>query len=163
LGRALAKAFGWPHFDADDFFWMPTTPPFSVKRNPELRARLLLEALAPCESAVVSGSVMGWGRDLEDSFSLIAFLTVPADVRVRRLREREMAQLGRIDEAFLEWAAQYDEGRLEGRSRSKHMQWLSNRPCPIVHVDGEVALETACTRVREALAQVKGIAATNAA
>jgi hypothetical protein len=34
-------------------------------------------------------SVVDWGRELEDSFSLIVFLTVPADIRVARLRVRE--------------------------------------------------------------------------
>jgi hypothetical protein len=94
-----------------------------------------------------------WGERLEDAFPLIVFLTVPAAVRVERLRRREMALLGRADPAFLEWAAQYDEGRLEGRSRPKHERWLAARRCPVLRIDGEVALDDSTARVLEAMAR----------
>jgi hypothetical protein len=53
---------------------------------------------------------------LEESLSLVVFLTVPAEIRVARLGERELRRFGRVDPAFFAWAAQYDEGRLDGRS-----------------------------------------------
>ena len=32
LGAALAERLGGAQFDVDDFFWMPTVPPFTDKR-----------------------------------------------------------------------------------------------------------------------------------
>src|SRR5438128_874343 len=29
LGRALAEGLQCPHFDTDDYFWLPTDPPFT--------------------------------------------------------------------------------------------------------------------------------------
>ena len=29
LGRALASAWAVPHADTDDYFWVPTTPPYT--------------------------------------------------------------------------------------------------------------------------------------
>ena len=152
LGRAVAERTGWVHFDADDYFWLPTAPPFAAKRDRAERLRLLLFAITNSHAAIVSGSVMDWGAELEDSFRLIAFLTVPAAVRLERLRLREVARLDRVDEAFFEWAAQYDEGRLDGRSLAKHLQWLSKRSCPVLRIDGEVPLANSSSRVLEAMA-----------
>ena len=140
LGRALAGCIDGLHFEADDYFWWPSTPPFTARRDPVKRLSLILKALAECDAAVVSGSVYGWGKKLEESFSTVVFLTVPAPVRIERLRERELKQFGRVDSEFLEWAAQYDEGRMSGRSLRKHREWLSSLSCPIVHIDGVVTV-----------------------
>ena len=52
------------------------------------------------------------------------FLQAPAEVRIARLRARELAQLGRVDEEFIAWAARYDDGTMEGRSLPRHLAWL---------------------------------------
>ena len=112
---------------------------------------MILHDLRAAGDCVLAGSILDWGAELEDSFSLIVFLTVPAAVRVERLRLREIAQLGKADPAFLKWAAQYDEGRLEGRSRPKHERWLAARRCPVLRIDGDVALEDSSARAIDAM------------
>src|SRR5581483_1928747 len=125
LGKALADRLGFAFFDLDDYYWLRTDPPFQQKRDPLLRLSLLLNDLDKEPSAVLAGSLMEWGKELEDSFDVIAFLTLPAKIRVERLRQRETAMFGKADPVFLEWAAQYEEGRLSGRSLSRHIKWLS--------------------------------------
>lgn len=148
LGRALAAETGLRFFDADDYFWIPSDPPFQHKRDPQTRLRNLLRDLGE-SSAVIAGSVMNWGAELEDSLSLIIFLTVSAEIRVARLRDRELKLLGRIDAEFLAWAAQYDEGKLEGRSRQRHEHWLTRRRCPVLRVDGDTSTPDRLAKVRE--------------
>ncbi|WP_217705083.1 P-loop NTPase family protein [Peristeroidobacter soli] len=74
-----------------------------------------------------------------------------AEIRIERLRRREQEQWGYIDPAFIEWSAQYDEGRLPGRGRDKHERWLAQRNVPIVRIDGEVSLEHSCATVLAAM------------
>jgi uridine kinase len=147
VARALAAALSARAFEADDYYWLSTSPPFTTKRDPQARLSSLLHDLAHSRVAVIAGSMMDWGVELEDSLSLIVFLTAPAAVRVERLRRREQALFGRADPAFLEWAAQYDEGHLSGRSRARHEQWLAARRAPIVRIDGDVSIEDATSRV----------------
>ena len=111
----------------------------------------MLKDLSKHPVAVLAGSVMRWGADLEDSFSLVVFLTVPADLRVERLRHREMKRFGHADPQFLKWAAQYDAGDLEGRSLSKHTEWLSKRRCTVLHIDGDVSTTDRLARVVQVL------------
>jgi len=67
------------------------------------------------------------------------------------LRRREIVQLGHADPLFLEWAAQYDEGRMDGRSLAKHQRWLSARSCPILRIDGDISVNERVVRVLKAL------------
>lgn len=146
LGRALAHELEWGVFDADDYYWVPSHPPFQHKRERALRLSLLLADLDKVTSAVLSGSVLNWGLEIEDSFSVIIFLTLPESIRVARLRERELAQFGQVDADFLEWAAQYDEGKMTGRSLARHEQWLAERSCEIVRLDGDLSVEERVAR-----------------
>lgn len=151
LGQALATRLGSAFFDADDYYWLPTDPPFQRKQDPAIRVSRLLEALQSAPTAVLAGSILNWSVELEESLSLIVFLTVPAQTRVARLREREIRRFGRVDPAFLAWAAQYDEGPPEGRSLSKHQAWLAKRSCTVLHIDGDTSTESRLERVLSVL------------
>jgi adenylate kinase family enzyme len=152
LGRALSVRLGSSFLDADDYYWIPTDPPYKEKRDPAARLQLILADLRKASSSVVAGCVRNWGGELEDSFSLIVFLILDAQIRVARLREREMSELGRVNEVFLEWAAQYDIGRMSGRSRALHEKWLSERSCPALRLEGDLSVAERVARVTEALA-----------
>lgn len=84
LARALATELSATALDVDDYFWLPTSPPFKSKRNSAERLTLLLHDLAQVDTAMISGSIVDWGLALEDSISMIVFLTVPAEIRVER-------------------------------------------------------------------------------
>lgn len=86
-------------------------------------------------SLVLSGSIVGWGRELEDAFDLVVFLYLPAEKRIERLRQRELERYGVADPAFIEWAGQYDEGPPEGRSLARHTAWLAQRTCPVLRLE----------------------------
>ena len=113
-----------------------------------------MSALAPFPSAIVAGSVIDWGDDLENSFSLVVYLWVEADVRVARLMRRESERFGQPHDGFIEWASQYDEGRLPGRSRATHERWLFERRCPVLRIEGDVSIMEAEARVIEALSNL---------
>ena len=152
LGQALADEFGCAFFDADDYYWLPSHPPFQHKRDRALRLKLLLADLAHVASAVLSGSVVNWGPEIEESFSVIIFLALPASIRVERLRERELARSGQADPNFLEWAAQYDEGSMAGRSLARHERWLAQRSCPVIRLDGDLSVAERVARSLAAMA-----------
>ena len=112
LGHALASETGWQFLDADDFYWLPTDPPYTHKRERAERSELLRSAfdVARPHGVVLAGSVVGWADDCADACDLIVYLLMPTAVRLQRLRDRELRERGRVDEAFLAWAANYDEG-----------------------------------------------------
>jgi len=41
LGAALAERLGGAHLDTDRYFWEPTDPPFTTRREPQARVALM--------------------------------------------------------------------------------------------------------------------------
>jgi len=144
---ARGAAFALPHHDSDDYFWLPTVPPYRTTRPAADRLRLMHEMFLPRLDWVLSGSVTGWGEELVSYFDLVVFVSVPRETRMMRLRAREAAHFGADavapggwrhgeTEDFVEWASHYEAGDREGRSLVKHEAWLAGLPCPVVRVDG---------------------------
>ncbi len=158
LGRALAQRLGVPHFDTDDYFWLPGDPPFEKIRDRDERQALLAGDLDRHDAWVLSGSLCGWGDLLIPRFELVVFCAVPAETRLARLRARErerygadaIAPGGRLHakcEAFLAWAASYEGGSPVERSRAMHEAWLAALPCPVVRLEDADDVATRLRRV----------------
>ena len=136
FGKYSAKKMNWNHIDADDYYWIPTNPPFENKRNFEERLNLILHEIKENDSNIISGSVMNWGKKIEDIFDLIVFLYVETSIRITRLKKREMLEQGYIKNEFIKWASVYDTGPEYGRSLIKHEKWLSERKSKIIRIEG---------------------------
>ena len=50
LGRSLADHWSVPHADADDYFWVPTVPPYVEKRPEADRVTLMRSVFLPREA-----------------------------------------------------------------------------------------------------------------
>jgi adenylate kinase family enzyme len=140
LGAALAQQLGWKHIDADDYYWLPTQPRFQQKRPWDERLRLMLADLFSAAGVVASGSTIRWGLELEDAYELIVYLHLPSDIRLQRLRARELERSGQINEEFIAWAALYEDGDLTVRSRRRVEAWLSERRVPVLRLEGDLTV-----------------------
>ncbi|OCW59087.1 adenylate kinase [Hoeflea olei] len=162
LGAALAGHFETPQIDVDEVYWMPTDPPFSVKRPPEDRVRLIAERQRRSDGWILTGSFMGWGEALIDDVDLIVFLYTPAAVRLQRLDAREAQRHGdRIlpggdmhaaHLAFRDWASGYDDPAFSGRNLAQHESWLGRQTAPVLRLEGDRPTDDLVARVAEALA-----------
>jgi len=162
LGRALADALAVPHHDSDDYLWAPTTPPYRQTRAAAERLRLMQEMFLPRSDWVLSGSLADWGAPVVPLLDLVAFLTVPTELRLKRLRERETRHFGASvvapggwrreeTEDFLEWATHYEDGTRDGPTRGLHHAWLATLPCPVLRLDGTRPTEELVREVVTAL------------
>ena len=150
LGKAFAEAAGANWLDLDDFYWLPTSPPFQSKRPKAERLALLIDRIRESTDVVVSGSLVEWGREVEDGWDLIVFLSAPTPVRIGRLRARDMARDGSVNPAFLTWAERYDDPDFTGRSRALHERWLAQRSSRILRLDAELPLAKLVVALRKA-------------
>lgn len=164
LAAAIAQRWGHRHLDTDHYFWLPTDPPFQSARPADERLSLLRNAFAENDTWVLSGSLCGWGDPLIPEFELVVFLYVPQPTRLERLKARELGRYGqaalspggRLHQthvAFMDWAAQYDAGGPEVRSRALHERWLTKIQCPVVRIEGCIALDDSLQRVAAMVSQ----------
>jgi len=162
LGSFLSNQMGIPHFDTDDYFWAPSEMPFSRQRDEKERAELLNTDLDRSPGWVLSGSLCGWGDFAIPRFTLVIFLWIPHDLRMSRLKEREINRYGteaispggwfhENDEAFMAWASAYDTAGLEQRSRVRHEQWMKGLPCRIIRFEEARPVEDLAAQVEKEL------------
>jgi adenylate kinase family enzyme len=157
LGRALAARLGCPCFDSDDYFWLPTEPPYQVKRGRAQRQELLLRDLSAHDSWVWSGSACGWGDVVIPLLDAVVYLRLPTAVRLERIRRRERGRFG--DEILpggvmyescrwlMDYAALYDTGDEGVRSRRLHEKWLSGLPCQVIRIEEDLPVGEKVQRV----------------
>lgn len=157
LGRVLSGRLGVPQVDVDDYYWMPTDPPFNTKRPPEERVRLIQERQDASEGWILTGSFVGWGDALIRDVDLIVFLHTPTTIRLQRLDQREAARHGaRIlpggdmhdaHMAFRDWASRYDDPEFDGRNFAQHQKWLIRQSAPVLRLNGENSAESLADQV----------------
>lgn len=161
LGAHLALALRLPHHDTDDFFWDTAGAPYSLRREVPERLDLMRRMFLPRSGWVLTGSLMGWGDVLRPHFDFVVLLTLPADLRMARLTAREDRSHGdRIapggdmaaaHNAFMHWAARYDDPAFTGRSLQGHLAWCADLPCPVLRLDSRAPVDALVAQVIAAL------------
>jgi len=164
LGHALAQQLELRQLDVDDFYWVPTDPPFTTRRPPEDRVRLIQAAQAKAQGWILSGSFIGWGEGLVDGVDLIVFLQTANALRMQRLDARESQRHGaRIlpggdmhtaHLAFRDWASRYDDPAFSGRNLAEHEGWLGTLDVPVLRLDGAQSTVTLVDAVLSRLSRV---------
>jgi adenylate kinase family enzyme len=149
IGRELAKRLHCTHFDIDDYFWEPTRVPFTVKRPVAKRQELLLADIKKAGGVfVASGSMISWDKPFLPYFKLAVFVKTPTQIRVERLKKRELLHFGervlpggdmyQNHTEFVAWAAGYDDDPSDsvGRSLKRHEAWAKTFTFPVLRVNG---------------------------
>lgn len=153
LGRKISDELIITHFDTDDIFWEPSNPPYQYPRDKEERKKRLRNVLNSEKKWVLSGSLCGWGDFAIPLFDLVIFLWVPTEVRINRLKARELEKFGQKSlspggemhenhKEFIAWASQYDTGNHEMRSLAMHETWLNTIDCEVIRYEGVVTTNT---------------------
>ncbi len=160
-GRFICDKLGYYFMDTDDYFWEATNLPYQIKRSPSDRIALMRKDIASYDKVVVSGSLVGWGDELIPFFTLAIRVETDTAIRIDRLKKREREHWGsRINAGgdmyenhrkFIDWAASYDHGDLNRRSKSKHDEWQKQLRCQIILLDGSLPVEKNFEIIRQSL------------
>ena len=161
LGYDLSQVYGWKHLDADDYYWEKTLPPFQskiplIRRNANIKTDFLKN-----ENCIISGSMVSWGMEWKAAFDLAVFLYVPAEVRLKRLLDREKQRYGELlktdektiadSKAFIDWARKYDDRNFEGRSITQHEKWIEQLDSVVVKLEGDTTRDERVRVVKRAI------------
>ncbi|PTV93936.1 adenylate kinase family enzyme [Halanaerobium saccharolyticum] len=165
VAKVLSKKLNLAHFDADNYFWKPTDPPYQHLRSIEERRRLLKEDLKNESRWIISGSFCGWGDIFMDDFDLVIYLWTPINVRLRRLKSREQQRFGSAvlpggkmferHQKFLDSAARYDYDQTEFRNKRTHEEWMQKLDCPIIKIEGEKTVKEIVSIIEEKIEKLE--------
>jgi len=158
LGKYISSQQGYKWMDSDDYYWMPTNPPYTTPREQSERVRLMKEDIKNADNVVISGSISKWGDEIIPDITLAVRLVTATSERVKRIRAREYKKFGdRImpggdmyqqHEEFIQWAMQYDNGGCEGRSKTSHDEWQKKLQCKVIVIDGTDSLENMLKKIK---------------
>lgn len=159
LGAAVCRESGYFYMDTDDYFWLPTNPRFTRTREKKERLHLMEQDIAQHKKVVITGSLAGWGDHLIPIFDLAVRLVTDTEIRLDRIKAREAERFGdrilpggdmyKQHQDFLEWAASYDTGDENIRSKALHDQWQKLLGCPQLVLDGGRPVEENLERIRK--------------
>ena len=150
LAKELAYALDFQHIDLDDyyFYWNTETPFSSFPPRDEIRVRVMAD-ISKQPYFVMSGTIGSILWDLVNPlFDLAVLLTVPNEVRMQRLRERDYHRFGkRIEKGgdmydnsqkFLNESELYETGVHPDVpvTLERHERWASELQCPVLWLDG---------------------------
>ncbi len=146
LGKRLSEVLGYKFMDTDDYYWMPTNPKFTTKRDVNERIELMQNDIESADNVVISGSLTGWGDVFIPYFTLVIRLKTATDLRIQRIKIREREHFGRrIDKGgdmylnhldFIEYAKSYDNGDVSIRSKACHDKWEKLLQCKQIILNG---------------------------
>jgi adenylate kinase family enzyme len=167
LGAAIADRYGYAHLDVDQYFWMPTDPPFRIQREIVARQNMLAADLDPHSRWVLTGSLCGWGDIFIPRFELAIFLLIPAQIRIARLMERERSRYGNAiavggpmhthHQEFIEWARGYDDGDESIRSLRVHEKWMTKLSCKCIRLEGDLTTEDRLSRLEGLIGRINSL------
>ena len=149
LGRLLAQRLSCAHLDAEDFAFLPSSAPYSRPRPREEARALLLEAMRQHPRFILTAVSGDFGPEADRLYAGAVWLDAPLDLRLARVRQRSLHQLGQRampggnlygqEEAFLRFVA--------SRSMDAAESWLSRLRCPVLRLDGALPVEETATLV----------------
>ncbi len=85
LGAKLCDELGYKLLDADDYFWLPTNPPYIQKRSKEERLKLIKNDIERFQNVVISGSIVDWGDELIPLFTLAIRIEMNQALRIYQI------------------------------------------------------------------------------
>lgn len=164
LGKKICGELGFTFMDTDDYFWLPTNPPYTAKKSTKERLALMKKDIAESDNAVISGSLTDWGDELIPLFTLAVRLVTDTKIRIERLKAREKQKFGdrimpggdmyKNHTEFIEWAEQYDAGSIDMRSKAKHDEWQKLLLCRRIVLNGADDLEA---NFKKVLAEIQPV------
>ncbi len=159
LAKKICEELGYTWMDTDDYYWLSIEPRYTVKRERTDRIYLMRQDIENAKNVVIAGSLVDWGDELIPLFTLAIRLVTDTDIRIERLKKREYQAFGdriavggdRYEEynEFLSWAAAYDTGSVDMRSKANHDEWQKKLQCKQLVLDGADELDTNFHKVYE--------------
>ncbi len=145
LGRALAEKTGWVFKDIEDYYFPKTNPEYiyAVQRTEEEVINALYADLKGNDNIIFASVRGNYSEQIAAMFTHAIFLSVPKDIRMKRVRQRSYDRFG---DRIMEGGDLYERENaffdlVEKRSEKSITDWLEALDIPIIKVDGTERIE----------------------
>ena len=158
LAGELAKELNFKHMDIEQYYFISTDNPYSSSRTREEVERLLLEDINKNPCFVFSAVNGNMTLEINENYTLVVYLDVPLDVRMKRIRQRAIDKFGdrvlpgedmyKQEEKFFAFA--------EKRTPEKIEDWLKTLSHKVLRLDGTKPIQESVELIKSLLLWEKG-------
>ena len=153
LASALAKELNFKHMDIEQYYFTSTDNPYASSRTREEVERLLLADIEknPCfVFSAVNGDMI---PEINKNYSLVVYLDVPLDMRMKRIRQRVIAKFGN---RVLPGGDMYEQEEkffayVEKRTPEKFENWLKTISHKVIRLDGTKPIQENVALIKASL------------
>lgn len=144
MGRKLAEELNYKFMDIEDYYFPKTDKDYiyAAARSREEVSNLLLEDMKKYHNFILASVKGNYGDEVMSMFTCAVFISVPKDIRMKRVRDRSFQKFGdRIlpdgdlyekEKRFFDMVGQRSEQDVE--------DWLNTVNIPIIRVDGTMPI-----------------------
>ena len=138
FASALAKKLNFIHMDIEQYYFTSTQNPYALSRTREKVERLLLEDIKKNPGFVFSAVNGNMTPEINDNYTLVVYLEVPLDIRMKRIRQRAIDKFG---DRVLPGGDMYEQEEkffafAEKRTPEKIEDWLKTLSHKVIRLDG---------------------------
>lgn len=145
LGKALSEKTGWIFKDIEDYYFPKSNPqnPYEVQRTEEEVVELLYEDLCKNDNIIFAAVRGNHSPKTAAMFTCAIFISVPKEIRMKRMRERTYAKFG---DRVLQGGDLYEQEEnffniAQKRTDKTVTDWLETMEIPIIEVDGTLPVD----------------------
>ena len=158
LAGALAKELNFIHMDIEQYYFTSTHNPYSSSRTREEVERLLLKDIKKNPCFVFSAVNGNMTPEINENYTLVVYLDVPLDVRMKRIRQRAIDKFG---DRVLPGGDMYDQEEnffafAEKRTPEKIEDWLKTLSHKVLRLDGTKPIQENVEHIKSLLLWEKG-------
>lgn len=157
LAKCISEKANMKWIDTDRYLWKDES--FTENNSIEIRKQLYQKDMEEGGSCVVSGSVFSWCPEGFNDRDLLVFLSLDEQMRMERLRKREIQRNGLsemwLDEnghytnEFLEWCKTYgtEQDKTMAGTYAEQAYQIEISKSPVLKLDSSRPVEVLCSEI----------------
>jgi thymidylate kinase len=129
--------------DVEDYYFLDSDIPYTKSRTHEEVKQLMLDDIKTYHKYVLSSVGCDWGSEIVATFKLAILLSAPLQVRLERIKQREIARFGN---RVLEGGDMYESQKrfhnmVSSRCAEDIKQQAGSLTCPVLEINATLPVE----------------------
>ena len=147
--RELAQRLGYKRIDVEDYYFLDSQIPYTVSRTYEEVQQMIIEDINKYKNYVFCSVNCNWDSKITDTFQLAVLLSAPLEVRMERIKQREITRFG---ERVLEGGDMYESQKrfhtfVASRSAESIKEVANTLNCPVMEMDATLSIDEIVKRI----------------
>lgn len=141
--KALAEKLNYFSMDVEDYYFIDSDIPYSKFHTHEETKKLMLDDIIKHKNYVLATVNCDWGEEILSTYKFAVVLSVPLNVRMARIKEREYRKFG---DRVLQGGDLYEsQQKFHKKVSARGKEHMDNQrkyiKCPILELEAVISID----------------------